>query len=151
MQVSEIIKDKGSKVISVAPTEPLERVSRVLRDARIGAAIVMDEDGRMAGILSERDIVHGVAGRGAEVLAEPVSKFMTRDVQTCAPDASVDQLMGQMINGQVRHLPVVDAGALVGVISVGDVVKHGLAEILAVRDTLQRYIHDASVRALNDD
>ena len=151
MQVSEIIKDKGGKVISVAPTEPLERVSRVLRDARIGAAIVMDEDGRMAGILSERDIVHGVAGRGAQVLAEPASNFMTRDVPTCAPDASVDQLMGQMIDGRVRHLPVVDEGALVGVISVGDVVKHGLAEILAVRDTLQRYIHDASVRALNDD
>ena len=151
MQVSEIIRGKGARVVSVASTEPLERVSRVLRDASIGAAIVMDEDGRMAGILSERDIVHGVAGRGAEVLAEPVSKFMTREVQTCAPDASVDQLMDQMVKGHIRHLPVVDEGSLVGVISVGDVVKHGMAEMLAVRETLKRYIHDASVRALDDD
>ena len=151
MYVSEIIEDKGSRVISVLLTDSVERVSRVLRDARIGAVLVVDEDGRMAGILSERDIVDGVADRGADVLAEPASNLMTRDVRTCTPDSSVDQLMNQMLDGRIRHLPVVEQGDLVGIISVGDVVKHGLDELLAVRDTLQRYIHEASVRAIDDD
>ena len=105
----------------------------------------------MAGILSERDIVYGVADRGADVLAEPASNLMTRDVRTCTPDATADQLMHQMLDGRIRHLPVVGQGDLVGIISVGDVVKQGLGELLAVRDTLQRYIHEASVRAIDDD
>ena len=151
MRVSEMIKDKGSKVVSVLPTDSIERVSRVLRDARIGAVIVIDEHGGMAGILSERDIVHGVAGRGAGVLAEPASNLMTREVRTCTPDSTVDQLMNQMIDGHIRHLPVVEQGALAGIVSVGDVVRQGLGEVLAVRDTLQRYIHEASVRGLDDD
>ena len=151
MRVSEMIKDKGSKVVSVLPTDSVERVSHVLRDARIGAVPVVDDEGRMTGILSERDIVHGVADRGAGVLAEPASNLMTREVRTCTPEASVDQLMNQMIDGRIRHLPVMEQGDLAGIISVGDVVRQGLAEVLSVRDTLQRYIHDASVRALDDD
>ena len=151
MHVCEMIKDKGSKVITVLPTDSVERVSQVLRDARIGAVLVVDEGGHMAGILSERDIVHGLASRGAEVLAEPVSALMTREVRTCTPESSVDQLMEQMLAERIRHLPVVDQGALVGIVSVGDVVKQGHAEMLAVRDTLQRYIHEASARALDDD
>ena len=151
MRVSEMIRDKGSKVITVLPTESVERVSQVLRDARIGAVPVVDESGRLAGILSERDIVHGVASRGAGVLAEPVSALMTREVRTCTPEASIDHLMEQMIAGSIRHLPVVDRDALVGLVSVGDVVKQSHAEMLAVRDTLQRYIHEASARVLDDD
>ena len=146
-----MISDKGSKVVSVLPTDSVDRVSHVLRDARIGAVIVLDEAGAMAGILSERDIVHGLADRGADVLGEPVSNLMTREVRTCTPESSVDQLMNQMLDGRIRHLPVLDQGALVGIVSVGDVVKQGLAEVLAVRDTLQRYIHEASVRAIDDD
>ena len=151
MRVSEIVKNKGSKVVSVLPTDSVERVSRVLRDARVGAVIVLDEGGRMAGILSERDIVHGVADRGAEVLAEPASNLMTCEVRTCTPESSVDQLMNQMIDGGIRHLPVVKQGELAGIVSVGDVVRVGLNEVLTVRDTLQRYIHEASVRAIDDD
>ena len=151
MRVCEMIKDKGSRIITALPTESVERVSQVLRDARIGAIVVVDEGGHMAGILSERDIVHGIAGRGAEVLAEPVSALMTRDVRTCTPDSSIDQLMEQMLAGRIRHLPVVDQGALVGIVSVGDVVKQGHAEVLAVRDTLHRYIREASVRAIDYD
>ena len=105
MRVSEIVKNKGSKVVSVLPTDSVERVSRVLRDARVGAVIVLDEGGRMAGILSERDIVHGVADRGADVLAEPASNLMTREVRTCTPESSVGKLMNQMIDGGIRHLP----------------------------------------------
>ena len=105
----------------------------------------------MAGILSERDIVYGVADRGADALAEPVSNLMTREVRTCTPESSVDQLMNQMLDERIRHLPVLEQGALAGIVSVGDVVKQGLAEVLAVRDTLQRYIHEASARALDDD
>ena len=152
MRVSEMIKDKGSKVITVLPTDSVERVSQILRDARIGAVLVVDEGGRIAGILSERDIVYGVADRGADVLAEPVSNLMTREVRTCTPESSVDQLMNQMLDERIRHLPVLEqGGALAGIVSVGDVVKQGLAEVLAVRDTLQRYIHEASARALDDD
>ena len=151
MRVCEMIKDKGSKVITVLPTESVERVSQILRDARIGAVLVVDEGGRMAGILSERDIVYGVADRGADALAEPVSNLMTREVRTCTPESSVDQLMNQMLDERIRHLPVLEQGALAGIVSVGDVVKQGLAEVLAVRDTLQRYIHAASARALDDD
>ena len=151
MRVSEIIKDKGSKVISVSPTDSVERVSRVLRDARIGAVLVLDEDGRMAGILSERDIVNGVADRGAEVLGEPAANLMTRDVRTCTPECSVDQLMNQMIDGHIRHLPVVEQEDLAGIVSVSDVVKRGLAEVHAVRDTLQRYIRETSLRAIDYD
>ena len=106
----------------------------------------------MAGILSERDIVYAVSPTGAaDVLAEPVSNLMTREVRTCTPESSVDQLMNQMLDERIRHLPVLEQGALAGIVSVGDVVKQGLAEVLAVRDTLKRYIHEASVRAINVD
>ena len=151
MRVSEIIKDKGSEVVSVSPTDSVERVSCVLRDARIGAVPVIDEGGRLAGIVSERDIVRSVADRGCGVLAEPASNLMTREVQTCTTESSVDQLMNRMIDERIRHLPVLEQDALVGIVSVSDVVKHGLAEVLAVRDTLKRYIHEASVRAINVD
>ena len=151
MRVSEMIKDKGSKVITVLPTDSVNRASKLLRDARIGAVPVVEQDGSMSGILSERDIVHGVASQGAEVLADPVSTLMTREVRTCTPESSIDQLMEQMLAGRIRHLPVVDQGALVGIVSVGDVVKQRHAEVRAVRDTLQRYIHEASARAIDYD
>ena len=151
MRVSEIIKDKGSKVVSVSLSDSVERVSRVLRDARIGAVPVIDEGGGLAGIVSERDIVRSVADRGCGVLAEPASNLMTRDVRTCTAETSVDQLMNQMIDESIRHLPVLERDALVGIVSVSDVVKHGLAEVVAVRDTLKRYIHEASVRAISVD
>ena len=151
MRVSEIIKDKGSKVISVSLSDSVERVSRVLRDARIGAVPVIDEGGGLAGIVSERDIVRSVADRGCGVLAEPASNLMTRDVRTCTAETSVDQLMNQMIDESIRHLPVLERDALVGIVSVSDVVKHGLAEVVAVRDALKRYIHEASVRAISVD
>ena len=151
MRVSEIVKNKGSRVVSVLPTDSVETVSQVLRDAGVGAVIVLDEGGRMAGILSERDIVQGVADRGADVLAEPASSLMIREVRTCTPESSVDQLMNQMIDGRIRHLPVVEQGELAGIVSVGDVVRVGLDEVLTVRDALQRYVHEASVRAIDDD
>lgn len=105
----------------------------------------------MAGIISERDIVRGVAGRSAEVLGDPVSALMTREGRTCTPDSSIDQIMEQMLAGRIRHLPIVDQGALVGIVSAGDVVKKGHAVVLAVRDRLHRYIREASVRAIDYD
>lgn len=151
MRVSEFIKARGPRAISVLPAESVEGVARVLRNARIGAVLVIEEDGGMAGILSERDIVRGIAERGADVLAEPVSNLMTREVQTCTPESTVDQLMNRMLDEGVRHLPVLHEGELAGIVSVRDVVRQGLAEIVAVRDALQRYIHEASVRAIDDD
>ncbi len=105
----------------------------------------------MAGIISERDIARGVSGRGAEVLGDPVSALMTREVRPCAPDSLIDQLMEQMLAGRIHHLPVVVQGALVGIVSAGDVVAQGHAAVPAVRDTLHRYIREASVRSIDCD
>ena len=152
MRVSEMIRDKSSKVITVLPTESVERASR---DAGVTRASgPFPSSARTAGWRASSrngDIVHGVASRGAGVLADPVSVLMTHEVRTCTPESSIDQLMEQMLAGRIRHLPVVDRGALVGIVSVGDVVKQGHAEVLAVRDTLQRYIREASARAMDYD
>jgi len=151
MHVSEIIDGKGSLIISVLPGDSVEEASKVLRRAGIGAVLVMDEKGGMAGILSERDIVQGIADHGAEILAGPVSRLMTSEVETTSPGATVDDLMEQMVSGSIRHLPVMEDEALVGIVSVSDVVKNGMHELRAVRDTLHSYIGQSSVRSVEQD
>ena len=146
-----MIRDKGSRVITLLPTASVERASQVLRDARIGAIPVVDKNGWMAGIVLEGAIVRGVAGRGAGVLADPVSALVTREVRTCTPDSSIDQFMEQILDGRIRHLPFADLSSFIGIDSVGDVVKQGHAGVLAVRDTLHRYIREASVQAIDYD
>lgn len=129
MKVAEILKQKGQEVISVRPTEMIMTVSHRLRLARIGAMVVLGEDGTLDGIISERDIVHGIAEHGARCLELTVADLMTRRVVTCKPDDGISRIATVMTENRIRHLPVVEGGKLVGVVSVGDVVKNRLEEM----------------------
>lgn len=129
MKVAEILKQKGQDVISVRPTETIETLSHRLRLAGIGAMIVLGEGGSLEGIISERDIVHGLAQHGARALELTVADLMTRRVITVAPDDNISRIARVMTENRIRHLPVVEGGKLVGMVSVGDVVKHRLEEM----------------------
>jgi CBS domain-containing protein len=138
MTVSTILAGKGREVVTIEPTATLNNAVRILTDNRIGAALVLGADRHIVGILSERDIVRVIAERGAAVLDEPVSRTMTRKVSTCNDSETISSIMERMTAGKFRHLPVVDQGRLVGIVSIGDVVKHRLQEMeresMAMRD-----------------
>ena len=140
MLVSQIIKDKGDDVFTVAPSDTIAVAAGHLRERRIGALVVKDADGSIAGILSERDIVWGLAEHGAAALGLPVSGCMTKDVLTAQPHETVDQLMGRMTDKRIRHLPVARDGKLCGIVSIGDLVKHKIGEIEAEAQNLKDYI-----------
>ncbi len=129
MKVAEILKQKGQDVISVRLTESIETLSHRLRLARIGAMVVLGEDGAPDGIIAERDIIHGIAEHGASCLGLTVADLMTQRVITCTPEDSVTRISRLMTENRIRHLPVVDGEKLVGVVSVGDVVKNRLEEM----------------------
>ncbi len=129
MKVAEILKQKGQDVISVRPTESIETLAHRLRLARIGAMVVLGEGGALDGIISERDIIHGIAEHGPKCLELTVADLMTQRVITCTPEDSVTRIARLMTENRIRHLPVVDGGGLVGVVSVGDVVKNRLEEM----------------------
>ncbi len=129
MKVAEILKQKGQDVISVRRTESISTLSHRLRMARIGAMVVLGEGGALEGIVSERDVVHGIAEHGAACLDLTVADLMTQRVITCAPEDSVSRIARIMTENRIRHLPVVEGKALVGVVSVGDVVKNRLEEM----------------------
>ncbi len=131
MNVESILRTKGSKVITVYPDTSIGEVARTLRKAAIGAAVV-SEDGRgVLGIISERDIVTGLADpvRRGNLLETPVKALMTRKVITCTPEDSVQTCMSLMTERRCRHLPVLRDGVLAGVVSIGDLVKHRLDEL----------------------
>lgn len=138
MHVVSILKVKGHNVETVRADAKLTAVAGRLADKRIGAVVVTDRTGGIAGIVSERDIVHALAKEGVGCLDWPVSEIMTRDVLTCTEDDTIDEIMSRMTTRRCRHLPVVDAGKLAGIISIGDVVKHHIAEVemeaMAMRD-----------------
>lgn len=129
MKVAEILKQKGQDVISVRPTESIETLAHRLRLARIGAMVVLGEGGALDGIISERDIIHGIAEHGPKCLELTVADIMTQRVITCTPEDSVTRIARIMTESRIRHLPVVEGGSLVGVVSVGDVVKNRLEEM----------------------
>ena len=138
MTVSVILAHKGHDVVTIDPAESLAQAIKLLADKRIGAAIVLGADRRIAGIISERDIVRALADRGAAVLDEPVSGTMTRKVVTCNENETVASIMERMTAGKFRHVPVVDQGRLMGLVSIGDIVKHRVHEMerdsVAMRD-----------------
>jgi CBS domain-containing protein len=111
---------------------------------RIGALVVLDQDANIAGIVSERDITRGLAEHGADILSMTVAQIMTADVVTCRPENGVGELMKKMTTGRFRHLPVVDQGKLVGIVSIGDIVKFRLEELEAEASQLQDYIAGAA-------
>lgn len=138
MLVADILRVKGRAVITVSPQESLRAIVTLFMEHRIGAVVVLDPSGRVEGILSERDIVRAVARHGATALDRAAGEIMTRRVVTCREGDNVHHLMESMTEGRFRHVPVVEKGALVGIVSIGDVVKERLhayeAEAQAMRD-----------------
>jgi len=143
MTVRAILDAKGRDVTTIAPDKTLGEAAALLSEHRIGALVVTGADRRVAGILSERDIVKAVAGDGSAALEEKIATRMTREVVTCGPHDTMAELMGRMTSGRFRHLPVVEGGRLVGIISIGDVVKYRLAEMERESSALRDYIMTA--------
>jgi CBS domain-containing protein len=143
MTVKAILSRKGGDVVTIAPTAGLTAAVQLLAERRIGAIIVTGPDNRVAGILSERDIVRTLSERGPAALDDNVGAVMTRKVTTCTEADTIVSLMERMTEGKFRHLPVVDQGRLVGVISIGDVVKYRIEEVVHDADALREYIATA--------
>ena len=143
MNVKTILAAKGSEVTTIAPTATLEEATAVLAKHRIGAVVVLGADQRVIGILSERDIVRALSERGAGALKEPLAQTMTRVVVTCGESDSVSDLMERMTRGRFRHIPVLEQDRLIGIISIGDVVKQRLAEMARESEALRDYIQTA--------
>jgi len=142
MNVAAILKGKTVGVLAVRPETLIAEAAKLLASRRIGAVVVEGGNGPggLAGILSERDIVRGIADKGAAVLERPVSDLMTRDVVVTNSSHTIDRIMAMMTERRIRHLPVVDGGRLTGVISIGDVVKHRIAEVEREAEELRTYI-----------
>lgn len=140
MLVSQILKTKGDAVFTVAPDETVAAGARRLRERRVGAMVVLDENGAVAGIFSERDLARAVADKGAEGLSLAVAEVMTRDVIFADPQEAVDALLARMTDRRIRHLPVCREGRLVGLVSIGDLVKVKIAEVEAEAAGLKAYI-----------
>jgi CBS domain-containing protein len=143
MTAGKILSHKGSEVISIRPGDALEAAVRVLREERIGAAVVLGDDGQPVGVFSERDLVRMVAEHGAAALSMPVSSAMTRGLITAEPGAHVDELMALMTDRRVRHIIITESGRMIGLVSIGDVVKRKIAEAEAEAETLKAYIETA--------
>ena len=140
MRISDVLRVKGDRVVTVTPETNVEQLLAVLAENKIGAAVVSLEGRTVAGIVSERDIVRALAARGAAVLAEPVSAIHTSDVRTVEPDADLAEVERLMTERRFRHVPVVVDGALHGIVSIGDVVKKRIDELEAERQSLAGYI-----------
>lgn len=140
MSVASILTHKGGDVLTVTEDQPISDAVKILGEKKIGALVVTDSEGRVDGILSERDVVRGLAERGAAVLAQRVADLMTAPVQTCTRSETIDDVMRRMTDGRFRHIPVVEGDALVGVVSIGDVVKHKIAELQHEAEALRDYV-----------
>ena len=143
MTVRTILASKGREIVTIEPSATVADAARLLAADRIGAALVLGADRRITGIISERDIVRSLAERGATVLGEPVSRTMTRRVETCVEGEIVSKIMERMTRGKFRHVPVVEQGRVVGVVSIGDVVKHRLDEMEHEAAAMREYISTA--------
>ncbi len=141
MLVQQILKSKGDDgVVTVAPGTSVAKTAEVLSARRIGAVIVSPDGKRVSGIVSERDIVRELGRRGAACLGEPVETLMTAKLVTCSRQESTDDVMQRMTDGRFRHMPVIEEGRMVGLISIGDVVKARLMELAAEKDALEGMI-----------
>jgi CBS domain-containing protein len=140
MNVAAILKYKGRAVTTAGPHTTLLEIADRLSAKRIGAIVVVGARGEVAGIVSERDIIRALAEQGAACLTGPVSDIMTKHVVTCQETDTLDELMAMMTARRFRHLPVVTDGALVGIISIGDVVKHHVAEVEMEATAMREYI-----------
>ena len=137
MRVSDILRSKPTAgVITLLPSEKVSAAAALLAEKRIGT-VVVSADGKMpSGILSERDIVREIGKRGGDCLTDSLSDLMTKEVQTCSPNDIIDSVLQRMTEGRFRHMPVVDDGSLVGLVTLGDVVKAQLLEVAREKDAL---------------
>lgn len=140
MLIAHVLRDKGAVVYTVRAEQTLEDAARILNEKRVGALVVIAEDGAISGVMSERDIVREIARNGAKSLSDSVAAIMSRDVVTADPTETVDEGLGRMTERRIRHLPVMDGGRLIGVVSIGDLVKHRIAAVEAEAAAMQAYI-----------
>ncbi len=140
MNVATILQSKGGNVVTARPTATIAEIASLLRDARIGAVVISSDRVRVEGILSERDIVRALAEHGEATLSHTAADLMTRNVTTCTPSDDVAHLMSVMTSGRFRHLPVMEEGALVGLVSIGDVVRVRVEEVEREAEALREYV-----------
>ena len=141
MRINDVIRRKGAVVVTINPDATVGELLEQLSQHGIGALVVSGDGQGVDGIVSERDVVRHLRSRGVTVLQARVSEIMSAEVITCGPDDSVEQLMRQMTELRVRHIPVVVDGALQGIVSIGDVVKHRMDELQLERDELVGYLN----------
>lgn len=144
MSVSTILGGKGRAVVTVGPKDKVETVVKLLAEKKIGAIVVVSPAGQIMGIVSERDIVRHLASDGAGMMAMPVESVMTKNVRTAREQDTEVDLMALMTDHRIRHLPVVTNGKLVGMVSIGDVVKHRIAMIERETEDIKAYIAGAA-------
>src|SRR4051812_651152 len=140
MHVAAVLKRKGSDVVSITPDKTIAETATLLTENRIGAVLVLDGTGGISGLISERGIICGLAKHGADALTQRVEALMTRDVQHCSPKDTIAEVMNVMTKWRTRHLPVVEDGKLLGMISIGDVVKQRLIDSDLEVETLRDYV-----------
>ncbi|GAB3686865.1 CBS domain-containing protein [Angustibacter aerolatus] len=141
MRIADVIRRKGDDVVTITPDGTVERLLALLAEHRIGALVVSVDGTSVAGIVSERDVVRALHEHGPAVLERTVGELMTAEVTTASPDDDVEHLMRTMTEGRFRHVPVVEDGRLVGIASIGDVVKHRIDDLQLERDQLVRYVN----------
>lgn len=140
MNVATILGEKGHDVITASPDDTLLDIAKILRKHGIGCIVLDNGKGAIAGIVSERDLVRALAESGPDILKEPVSRCMTKDVITCRKSDTIDTIMAAMTDGRFRHMPVVENDELIGVISIGDVVRLRIAEAELEAAAMRSYI-----------
>lgn len=140
MNIGQILKGKARGVATARPDETIQEIASRLSQKKIGAIVVVGDNGAVAGIISERDIIRMISDQGAKALSMLASDGMTRDVKTCTRNCTLDQVMEAMTTGRFRHLPVLEDGALIGIISIGDVVKHHTAEVELEVSAMRGYL-----------
>lgn len=140
MKISDVLRSKGGDVVTASPDDSVTDLLTLLAEHRIGAVVVSSGDGTVDGIVSERDVVRHLQRSGTGVLEEPVRTIMTADVHTCTAQEEVSDLESRMTERRIRHVPVVEDGRLVAIVSIGDVVKYRIRDLAAERDQLEAYI-----------
>lgn len=140
MRISDVLRTKGNEVVTITPDTRVRGLLDVLAEHRIGAVVVSRDGSSVDGIVSERDIVRALAVRGAAVMSEEVTAIYTADVSTVTPETSLDDVMRMMTENRWRHAPVVADGRLVGIVSIGDVVKNRMEQLETERSALSDYI-----------
>jgi len=140
MILEQILKQKGGQVYAVAESATLKEAAELLDARKVGAMVILGEAGSLIGVISERDIVRAVARSGPAALKQLVSESMTRQVVTAKPNETIETAMDRMTDRRIRHLPVVEGGRLIGVVSIGDLVKWRLAEAAAEVEAIRSYI-----------